>query len=63
MPRVFMCNCGRTKGGTLTSLISVPGTKTLLQNLPPGEFIEVPAIAAIVQDEAAPSAAVVAEAR
>lgn len=44
-------------GGDFATLSTVPGTETLLQDLPPGEFIEVRVIAANSLEEAAPSPA------
>ncbi len=44
-------------GGEFATRSSVPGTETLLQDLPPGEIIEVCVIAANTQEEAAPSPA------
>ena len=42
-------------GGDFATQSTLPGSETLLQNLPPGEFIEVRVIAANALDEAAPS--------
>lgn len=44
-------------GGNFATLSTVQGTETQLQDLPPGEFIEVRVIAANSQEEAAPSPA------
>ncbi|MFZ2280128.1 MAG: fibronectin type III domain-containing protein [Prosthecobacter sp.] len=44
-------------GGNFATLSTVPGTETLLQDLPPGEFIEVRVIAANSLEEAIPSPA------
>lgn len=47
----------RMMGGEFATRSTVAGTEALLQDLPPGEFIEVRVIAATAQEEAAPSPA------
>lgn len=57
MRRATACRCGEWAGGEFNAADTVHEPETLLQDLPPGEFIEVRVIAANKVGEVGPSPA------